>query len=284
MRRPLWPSGARFDAGRRARYPLDSMRRHLPGIGLILILSLPLLAGCGNDDAAPLPTPFEMIAHVPANLATDVDPERSITISFSTSVDAASLTEGAIEIFDAEGPVDLQLGYDEPLRVVSALPSAPLAAGEAYEVRVSDAIASADGQRLPAPLEWHFITACETPHPVPDATWRFVKSGGEPSDTLTIIKSCGGIIAHGSISCSIITLTETAIGRIDAGHSFAASDSTFVSSFRVSGQFTEQDPGTWCLAGSVAMWVIELPHPPTTCQTTLTIREHCTPGTDGVLD
>jgi hypothetical protein len=202
----------------------------------------------------------------------------------SAPVDAASLTEGAIEIFDADGSVDLELAYDEPLRVVRVLPAAPLAGGEAHEIRVSDRIASVDGQRLPAPLEWHFITACETPHPVPDATWRFVSSGAAPYDTLTIIKSCSGIIARGSINCSIIRLLETASGRIDAGHGFAAGDSTFVSSLLVSGQFTEQDPGTWCLGGSIAMWVIELPHPPTTCQTTLTIREHCTSETDGILD
>lgn len=246
-----------------------------------LVLAALLLAGCNDGDESPFPVPFEVIAHSPGVLATNADPAGPITVSFSKAVDEATLTEDAIELLDALGPVEATLAYDEPRRRVAVLPSSPLAAGEAYEIRVSGQIASTTGDRLPAPLVWQFFTACDGPHPVPDATWRFASAGG---DSLTVIKICSGIIARGSIRCSIVRLLETAIGRMDAGNSFAASDATVVSSFLVSGQFTEQDPGVWCLAGMVDVQVIEFPHPPTSCHTRRTIREHCTPGTEGVLE
>jgi hypothetical protein len=101
----------------------------------------------------------------PAPLATGISTRTQVRVTFSRSVDAATLTPAS---FNLTG-VTAAISYDAATRTATLTPALPLNPGSTYTVNVGAQIKGVDNSPLAGASSWTFSTALVNP-PAPAAT------------------------------------------------------------------------------------------------------------------
>ncbi len=122
-----------------------------------------------------------IISVTPTMDATGVETTTWVKVTFSTAMDAASITANSFMLF---GPGNVSVGgtvsYDAGIKKASFAPSAALAASSTYTAKVSSTIKDANGVHLAADKTWSFTTAAAAHGLV---NWDFQDSGSFDSPT-----------------------------------------------------------------------------------------------------
>ncbi len=96
--------------------------------------------------------------------ATGVETSAWVKVTFSTAMDAASITPNSFMLF---GPNNASVGgavsYDPNTKKAAFAPSAALSASTIYNVKISSVIKDANGVHLAADKTWSFTTAAAAP-------------------------------------------------------------------------------------------------------------------------
>ncbi|MFL5493404.1 MAG: Ig-like domain-containing protein [Gemmatimonadales bacterium] len=122
---------------------------------------LHLLVACSDGDDSGTGTPpggnsFAVTAVAPANGATDVEINASVTASFSEAVASSTLNAESFALKQGAEPVPAAVAYDDGSRLARL--TAPLLPGITYQATVTTAVQTGDGTPLDAPKEWSFGT------------------------------------------------------------------------------------------------------------------------------
>jgi hypothetical protein len=102
-----------------------------------------------------------IISYTPIDGATFVDRSQSITVTFSRSMAASSITTATFQLFAPDGSVvPAAVSYDDPTHTATLTPSALLVGGASYAANVSSSIRAIGGSPLGgADLVFRFITS-----------------------------------------------------------------------------------------------------------------------------
>ncbi len=120
------------------------MRRIAP---TLLVVALPLLAGCGASDTPTAPGTTALAAVVPAGGAVGVDPAGGVTVTFSHAVMAGMEQYAALHEGDVTGPVvpgTWALSSDRTK--LTFAPATPLKARTKYTIHLGGGMLGADGK------------------------------------------------------------------------------------------------------------------------------------------
>lgn len=130
-----------------------------------------LCAGCAGCDSHPdvdfepnspgeARTPFVVFTN-PASQALDVDPDGTLVVVFSTSMNPATVTEANLVLSSGSTVVETSISYSGFTARVT--PVFPLAAPAPYHLSISDSIESSAGIRLSSDLAVGFSTGSAYP-------------------------------------------------------------------------------------------------------------------------
>ncbi len=117
---------------------------------------------------APDTTPPTVASTDPANLAVGVAVNRSVVVTFSEGVEAATLTTATFTL--AQGLTAVPAAVTASGAVATLVPTSPLAAGTVYTATVSTGAKDLAGNALVAAHTWSFTTSAAAavgPAPVP---------------------------------------------------------------------------------------------------------------------
>ena len=108
--------------------------------------------------------PPTVASTTPARGATDVPINTTVTVTFSEPMDASSVNSSTIQLRDGAASVAASVGYDGGTRTATLTPSAQLAYGRTYTVRVaggSSGVRDAAGNAATSDDTWNFVSrAC----------------------------------------------------------------------------------------------------------------------------
>lgn len=117
----------------------------------------PLPAAVSWTFTTKAPDPPALTLRAPAPAATGVAPAAPITATFDRALDPATVDAASAMLTDAAGdPVAVAVSTTDDDHRVLLTPSAPLALGAQYAVRLETAITSAQGGPLAAAISWSF--------------------------------------------------------------------------------------------------------------------------------
>jgi hypothetical protein len=137
----------------------------------------------------------------PVASATSVDPGTTVTATFGSTMDAATITSSSFTLETAGGTaVPATVSYDTGTRVATLTPSATLSAGASYTARLTTALKSDDGTALPTAVAWSFSTAA----PVPPTVVSTV-----PASSATGVAITAPVQATFSLAMDASTVTAT---------------------------------------------------------------------------
>ena len=143
---------------------------------------------CGGGGPPPDTTPPTVIGQAPAGGATDVATGVRPTVTFSEAINPATITTATVSLTPQGGSsVGASVAYDGPTRTATLTPTAALAAGTTYTVRVkggSTGVADLAGIRLVADVTWTFATAssAQTTAYLSDLAYSVVANGWGPPE------------------------------------------------------------------------------------------------------
>ncbi|HEY3183437.1 MAG TPA: Ig-like domain-containing protein, partial [Gaiellaceae bacterium] len=110
--------------------------------------------------------PIAVASTAPA-AANGISPDVHVRATFTRSVDPATLTASTFFITAPDSTtVPGTIAYDDASLTARLLPSAPLALGMTYTVRLTTGIKSTTGSPLSAPVTFSFTTAATAPAPL----------------------------------------------------------------------------------------------------------------------
>ena len=92
---------------------------------------------------------------VPANNATDVEKDSSMTATFSTDMDATTITSST---FTLSGGVTGSVGYDAPTRTATFTPSSNLDTNTLYTATITTGVKDINGNAMASNYTWTFTT------------------------------------------------------------------------------------------------------------------------------
>ena len=143
---------------------------------------------------APDTTPPTVTAKAPADAATDVPLETTVTATFSEPVTGVS--GSTFTLMEGLNPVAGTVTYAAGPRTATFTPSAPLATGTTYTASLASGIADVATNPL-APVTWSFTTAAVVTPPaappvVDSTTAQFGQGNG--TDTSVVNESGGAVI------------------------------------------------------------------------------------------
>lgn len=130
-------------------------------------------------------TPPAVAQTVPNDGATQVALTSAIRVTFSESIDGATVTGSTFKVASGGSPVPGALSYDAASRVASFTPSSPLTAGAAYAVTITTGITDVAGNPLAAPVIFSFTAAQAVDHTQPEIASR----APAPGDTGVAVSS-----------------------------------------------------------------------------------------------
>jgi hypothetical protein len=123
------------------------------------VIALVLACGCSGDAATP---PASVAAISPANGATEVPVDATITADFPRSMDPATLTAGSFSVACPAGTVIAgTVSYAESDRRAVFTPAAALPGDTSCVATVSTAVRDSRGVSLAADVQWAFSTALD---------------------------------------------------------------------------------------------------------------------------
>jgi len=109
-----------------------------------------------STSEAPDTTPPSVISTTPANNATGVATNASITTTFSEVMDPSSFSKSTFIVSTLGAPIDGAVSYSG--QTATFIPSSPLANSRTYTVTITTAVKDAAEIPLPAPYIWSFTT------------------------------------------------------------------------------------------------------------------------------
>lgn len=112
-----------------------------------------LLVG-GTDGRAGDRTPPTVVSTTPTTGSTNVPTNAAISVTFSESVDSASVTNAAFTLSGGATGTIVVSGATATLT-----PTTPMAPSSVITATVSTAVRDRAGNPLPAPVSWSFTTA-----------------------------------------------------------------------------------------------------------------------------
>jgi parallel beta-helix repeat protein len=157
------------------------------------------LIDCCGEDRYPLVLPwgFSIRSVHPQNNAVDVPIDTTIAITFSETMNAATITESSFHLQDDNGTVPGSISYNDITATLT--PANSLENNTRYTVIVTQDIKDTNGQALPDHFIWYFTTC------VLQTFYRDSDSDGygDPLDTTQSCSAPPGFVADGSDGCPI---------------------------------------------------------------------------------
>ena len=121
-----------------------------------ILLAALIIVGCGNPvntDDVLAPT---VISTLPANAATDVARNRSITATFSEAMNSATVDDVSFSLAQGSNPVPATVTYDG--LVATLAPTSNLASNSLYTATMTVAVTDLAGNAMEAQYVWSFST------------------------------------------------------------------------------------------------------------------------------
>jgi hypothetical protein len=104
--------------------------------------------------------PPVLASRSPVSGATNVPTSTTVTATFSTSLDPASVTTGTFQLATAGGTaVPATVSYDDSTKTATLTPTGALSSGTSYTAKLTTGIRSDDGTPLSAQQTWSFSTS-----------------------------------------------------------------------------------------------------------------------------
>ncbi|QEC50093.1 DUF4082 domain-containing protein [Baekduia soli] len=108
---------------------------------------------------SPVNTP-SVTSRTPVSGATNVDPLTTVTATFGSGMDPASITASTFVLQTAGGStVPATVSWNDATLTATLRPTTALSTGASYTARLTTGIRSDDGTALPAAVTWSFSTA-----------------------------------------------------------------------------------------------------------------------------
>jgi len=134
-------------------------------------------AAYGTDTAAPTVT-----STFPANGATGVIQQPTVTATFSKAIDPATVTTSNFQLqAGTNPPVSATVSYDANTNTAKLTPNTLLAASTAYTARVLTGIKDLSGNALVSPYTWSFTTQSQPCLSTPCNAWSSSTVPGTPA-------------------------------------------------------------------------------------------------------
>jgi O-glycosyl hydrolase len=175
--------------------------------------------------AAPAPVVSTV---TPADGSTGVSIGTTVTATFSTAMNASSITASTFTLAAQGGAaVTGAVSYDAASQTATFTPTAGLSYGTAYTATLATGVTSSSGTALAAAKTWSFTTAAAPPSTAPTLTSMFPASGA------TIVKVTSAVTATfneamvaSSLTTSTFTLTAQGGGAVAGAVSYNAANMT----------------------------------------------------------
>ncbi|MDI1231727.1 MAG: DUF4082 domain-containing protein [Methylobacter sp.] len=127
-------------------------------------------------------TPPTVMSTFPANGATGVIQQSTVTATFSESVDSATVTTSNFQLqAGSNPPVSATVSYDASTRTARLTPSTLLADSTIYTARILTGIKDSAGNALAAPYTWSFTTQAQPCASAPCSAWSSSTVPSTPS-------------------------------------------------------------------------------------------------------
>jgi hypothetical protein len=167
------------------------------------------------------PAPLAVTGRSPAAQATGVAPSTLVRATFSRAVDPTTVTPQTFTVSPpGGGAVAATVSYDATTTTATLTPSAPLALGTTYTVRVATGVKAADGSALPSDVTWTFATASSPPAaPTVSAT--------SPADGAGAVTPTANVTATFDRAMDATTLTGQSFVLRDAGGTAVAASISY---------------------------------------------------------
>lgn len=214
----------------------------IKSLPITLMLVVVLLAGCQKDDEQSIRP--AVTSSEPANGASDVPVTSSVTATFSTPIDGASITNSTFTLKNGNSLIPAVISYDGT--TASLIPLDHLAAHTEHTATLT-AIKSADGQGLAKDFTWTFTTGAAVDLALPTILSASPIAGStgigfnkvlsvtfsEPMSAATITTSSftlwqGATSIAGAVSYSGTTATFTPSDPLGAGTAYKVKITTDV--------------------------------------------------------
>ena len=128
----------------------------------------------GFTTAATPPAPPTITSQSPTSGAVDVPRSTSVDVTFSRSMDPATITGSSFTLTGPSGIVTASVTYDEGEKRARLTPAAPLTYSALYTARIDASVTAIDGAALVAPSSWSFTVVDAPPPP----TFTFAPADG----------------------------------------------------------------------------------------------------------
>jgi methionine-rich copper-binding protein CopC len=144
-----------------------------------------------------------VIGQSPADGATGVARNATVTATFSRAMDPASLTTSTVTLTPAGGSaVPATVAYDGASKTVTLTPSSPLAYSTVYTAKVSTGATASDGTPMASASTWQFTTLAATPLNV---------TGTNPANNATGVAATANVRATFSKSLKPASVTAQSV-------------------------------------------------------------------------
>jgi len=127
-------------------------------------------------------TPPTVTSTFPANAATGIVQQPTVTATFSKAIDPATVTSSNFQLqAGTNPPVSATVSYDASTNTAKLTPSTLLAATTAYTARVLTGIKDLSGNALASPYTWSFTTQAQPCVSTPCNAWSSSTVPGTPA-------------------------------------------------------------------------------------------------------
>lgn len=132
------------------------MKKFFTGF-LVAGFAFAVLAGCASPVVVDVTAPT-LVSVVPADLATEVAVDGTITATFSEAMDASTITDGVFTLATG-GPVAGTVSLDATGTIATFTPAADLAFNAVHTTTITIGAKDIAGNALASPYTWSFTTA-----------------------------------------------------------------------------------------------------------------------------
>jgi hypothetical protein len=191
-------------------------------LGIIVFLYL----GCGKvvKPEGQDTTPPAVLSTTPANGATDIATNTSVTATFSESMDASSITS-SFTLSSAAGAVAGTVSYTAPSKIATFSPAADLSSNTTYTATVSNQVKDLAGNNMSANYTWSFTTTSSADTTPPSVLSTTPTDGANDIAINTSVTATFSESMDASSITSSFTLSSAA-GAVAGTVSYAESSKT----------------------------------------------------------
>jgi hypothetical protein len=167
----------------------------------------------------------QVTARTPVSGATNVDQATTVTATFSTAMDAATISGSTVKLASAGGTaVPATVSYNSSTRTVSLTPSSLLSPSTSYTATLTTGLRSDDETPLPAAVSWSFSTTSNA-RPTVSSTLPLASATGV--GTTQPVKATFSVdLNPTSVTGTTFTLTGPGGSAVSASVSYDAATKT----------------------------------------------------------